>query len=63
MEVEEGRDELLVIYVQLVLYDSANQLRSVKGQYFILKPAYERKLLLSQAIKHNSDGQVHTVCS
>lgn len=35
IQVEGGRGEL-VIYVQLLLCDSANQLHSVKGQYFIL---------------------------
>lgn len=46
MEVGEGRGGL-VIYVQLILYDSANQFHSVKGQYFILQPSYERKRFLS----------------
>lgn len=43
--MEEGRSDL-VIYVQPLLYDSANQFHSVKGQYFILQPSYERKRFL-----------------
>lgn len=45
MGAERGMDQL-VIYVLFLSYDSAKQLHSVQGQYFILSPAGERKMFL-----------------